>query len=234
MKKSADPAPINLPNLDDYEPYLEPAETIARYETKEIELAAEERRLSDDLDRLAAQLPARKAKLDLDALDAVLAGDVAPSSPLEAAQLDLANVRRKVVVVRRAIEEFRIDDLGRAVNAASNHLLPPLTDDYRALRRRVVFAVCEMSDGNERLWEMGDELTNRGFAWQHILPPGRMFQRPMLNLGTSASAASQFIIAEVADGVVCVDEIEKFIRSDVLLEALRTAEKSRSEMEKTA
>ena len=80
---------------------------------------------------------------------------------------------------------------------------------------------------------MGDELSRRRFAWHGILPPGRMFQWVSANLKTSVSAASKFLIEEVRDGIVAVGEIEKFVRSPVLMDQLRAAEKEHKRLEKT-
>ncbi len=224
---------IDYPALDDFEPYREPAERIARFEDQERLLQADELRLAAEVDRLANQRREGEPELDLDALDAVLAGDVPPSSPLQATRLDLENVRRKLVVVRRAIEQGRIE-LDRVRNQASTELLTGLVPDYVELSRDVVFAICKLADANDCVWGVGDELTRRGFRWEHVLPPGKAFERGFINLNTSTSAASKFLVEKVRDGLVAVEEIEKSVRSPVLMDQLRAAEKEHKRLEKTA
>jgi len=232
MPKTRTPK-ADYPSLDDFEPYREPAEKLAELNRKKAELEVEERRLDVEVAGLGFRRRSREPKLDLDAIAGVLAGDAPPSNKIEATQLDLKNTREKLFFVRRAIEQLRVE-LERVTNAASNELLPPMAQEYLKKRRRVVFAVCEISEANEDLWKVGDRLTNLGFSWQHILRPGRMFRWTSANLRTSVSAASKFLIEEVRDGIVAVEDVEKFVRSPTLMEQLRQAEKEHKRLEKTA
>ena len=234
MKKPRDPAPMSFPRLEDFEPYRELAEKLAKLEAQELDLQNAERRLETKNDDIANQRRSGgdPGEIDLDVIDAVLAGGGSAATPEAAARIDLQNARGKLVAVRRAIERVRIE-LYRIRNAASNELLPLMTPEYLKRRRRVVFALCELSETNENLWEMGDELSRRGFAHQHIFQPGRMFERRFFNLNTSTSAASKFLIEEVADGIVTAEEVEKFVRSPVPMDRLRAAEKEHKRSEKT-